>query len=481
MMSKKKVPGPGFITLGEYMQKRYPSLRDTPAKVLEEPFLQMIGLRKKVPNRETAEASLKKFEKDPAGPDSEINLGLVLVSMSPVKAKDEAAAIRTLQSIFDTADFTNQETREVVAEKVVKKIMDWVDNESPEFRKAVFSIIMERLKGKTAIGKTAERLAREMPFEKVRTVPKKADGTLIALIHQHMGENENGVPKPGVSRVYHLQVDRNGKVKDVETLSKDEHERIWLRAAQMLVPKSRRMKIFAAIGAAALLAFGTVTITCFPEIRASETWQRITTSNDEIKRKIREAVTLKEEVIIRSKQVINKNSHGGELSVEQIFDIFQFVSWEIKYQSDSHPFIPQADYLTLKGKGGDCKSKTVLLASMLEASGAKTLMFAMIYADGKGHAYVGVRISKKTDDGTAKTVAALVQDAVKARCPPLAWRQMKYKPLLRQIYDPGIAGTYLILDSVYAFPGIASNDRIKSEIIIETRPGLDGNIPKEFE
>ncbi|MCX6776300.1 MAG: zinc-ribbon domain-containing protein [Candidatus Micrarchaeota archaeon] len=81
--------------------------------------------------------------------------------------------------------------------------------------------------------------------------------------------------------------------------------------------------------------------------------------------------------------------HPGRYSVDQLFDIFDWVKANIEYQNVPLGGIPYPASETLATKSGDCKNQAVLVTSMVRAIGGT----AKVVADsGCSHAYAIVHV-----------------------------------------------------------------------------------------
>jgi hypothetical protein len=92
--------------------------------------------------------------------------------------------------------------------------------------------------------------------------------------------------------------------------------------------------------------------------------------------------------------LVRRRCEQGDKACEA-FHITRFVASEIRYQPDGRG---AGDYVrpwrqTYESRGGDCEDQAILLASMLEAVGSKTLMFFT-----KDHVHPGVCLSERVTD-----------------------------------------------------------------------------------
>jgi len=435
--------------------------------------------------------SVAAFESDPLGPHTDVRLAAFFSMAECVVETDREAVRNGLGRIVAAVDTVSPgSSSKALAEKVAAGIYDWAQSVDPAQRKAVDEMLGPLVLRPTAVGKRYSKILMErMAVSFVGKAPEAPEAPAGAGVASRLaelsGQGARGTRfhEPGVSVVRYVHFDRNGTAREAEEVPKEVHDQVWKGAEEKLVPRNGKPKFIVPVIVAATLALGGLAVKCFPEMRVVERFQALTADRETITEKFRAAVTLSDEIKIRSREVINRNRHEGPLSLQQIFDIYDYVSTEVKYQSDSHPFFPQPDYLTLKSKGGDCKSKGVLLASMLEAVGAETAMYAITYHNGEGHVIVGVRISMGIAGVDEKIVSAMIE---KRYAKNIAARLggKRHKPDFRRVYAPSGLGTYLILDSAVtnpldAIPGrTADSSIIKSEIKIKTRPGISGISPE---
>jgi len=92
--------------------------------------------------------------------------------------------------------------------------------------------------------------------------------------------------------------------------------------------------------------------------------------------------------------LVRRRCTQGDKACEA-FHITRFVAREIRYQPDGRG---QGDYIrpwrqTYDSRSGDCEDQAILLASLLEAVGSKTLMFFT-----KDHVHPGVCLTEKVTD-----------------------------------------------------------------------------------
>jgi hypothetical protein len=92
--------------------------------------------------------------------------------------------------------------------------------------------------------------------------------------------------------------------------------------------------------------------------------------------------------------LVRRKCAQGDKACEA-FHITRFVAQEIRYQPDGRG---DGDYIrpwrqTYESRSGDCEDQAILLASLLEAVGSKTLMFFT-----KDHVHPGVCLKEKVKD-----------------------------------------------------------------------------------
>jgi|GEM_PF-3750233 len=486
-LTEKHAQSQGAVPVPKPRPRMNEAACNIPPEMLEDALLRMAGLAAGPSCAVRIERSVAAFEADPLGPYTDSRLD-AFFSLAECAMDTDGEAVRNgLRRIFAAVETVPQAAeRKALAEKAAAGIYAWAQSVDPAQRNAVDEMLGPLVLRPTAVGKRYNRILMDRsPVSIVGKAPEAPSEAGTTQQPAGLGSHRARGARPpnGDTLVYYRVVHRDGKEETEEAVPKEFHEEMLKGAEEKMVPKSRKPKIIASIVVAASLVLGAVAIKCFPELRVAERVQALTVRRETIIEKFRGAVTLKDEVRIKSREVISKNKHDGPLSLQQIFDIYDYVSSEVKYQSDSHPLFPQPDYLTLKAKGGDCKSKTVLLASMLEAVGAETVMYAITYQNDDGHAVVGVRITQGTSGESEKVVSALIE---KRYGKNIAARLggKKLKPLFRKIYSPSGFGTYLILDSAVmdrqdAIPGrTAGAYPIKSEIDMRARPGIPGNNPE---
>ena len=167
--------------------------------------------------------------------------------------------------------------------------------------------------------------------------------------------------------------------------------------------------------------------------------------------------------------------HEGVYDLARIFAIYEYMIKKVKSEKISDDVEPRQFGKTIRF-GGDCKSKSVLLASILESIKGKTILIWMPpFGVFPGHMVVGVKISNKSSDEKAKQLITLaIRDKYGDGPAP------RFKEVLPSV---GPEGTYLILDPIFrdmrsAYPGMtAISGDISKEVIIDCVPGKKGVVP----
>lgn len=518
-LTEKHAQSPGAAPVPKTRPRISGAACNIPPEMLEDALLRRAGLAAGSSCAVRIERSVAAFEADPLGPYTDSRLD-AFFSLAECAVETDSGAVRNgLRRIVAAVETVHKSAEgKGLAEKVAAAIYVWSQSVEPAQRNAVDEMLGPLVLRPTAVGRKYNKILMDRsPVSIVGRAPEAPPGAgvgrriLAAGAEVSIaGEAPAGPPlagagrqqgvlrpprargtpssDPGVSVVRYVIQHRDGNEEPLEAVPRDLHEEMLKGAEEKMVPKSKMPKIIASIVVGLTLVFGGVAIKCFPELKIAERFQALTVSQDTIKEKMRNAVTKNDEVTIQSRHVINKKGHQGPLSLQQIFDIYDYVAGEVAYQSDSHPLFPQADYLTLKAKGGDCKSKSVLLASMLEKVGAKTAIILADYIRGDGHAYVIVQISNKDSsteaDRDGMMVAAEIAKRYKGNI-AARFGKSEHKPVFRRLYSPGLSGTYLVLDaSVMSqndiIPGMTIDTPVRREIEVWTTPGIPGNIPEEI-
>jgi hypothetical protein len=192
-------------------------------------------------------------------------------------------------------------------------------------------------------------------------------------------------------------------------------------------------------------------------------------------------VTPDEHLVLKavSKAVVHK---GTQLSMSQIFDVYDYIVANIGYLDVSERLVPRWPKETLEAGWGDCKSMSVLLASMLESIGAKTVMIFWYDAEKKqGHEYVGVLISDAEKRPTREMSEKAIRLMISRRYSQQLHKGRKPEAVLRfsDAHLLGVKGRFLLLDPSIGprgVPGIAFA-RPDIEHAMESRPGKRGHTP----
>jgi len=151
--------------------------------------------------------------------------------------------------------------------------------------------------------------------------------------------------------------------------------------------------------------------------------------------------------------LVRKRCTQGDKTCEA-FHITRFVAKEIRYQPDGRG---QGDYIrpwrqTYDSRSGDCEDQAILLASLLESVGTKTLMFFT-----KDHVHPGVCLTEKITDerylDDAATYWPINVGGQDMFCYPLEPTIQTSKlghppdPCIQAVYDPVSEARYnLVMD-----------------------------------
>lgn len=148
-------------------------------------------------------------------------------------------------------------------------------------------------------------------------------------------------------------------------------------------------------------------------------------------------------------------SHPGAYSVNQLIDIYDWMTKNVFYQNvpldKSEPYYPNE---TLKTKSGDCKNQAVLIASMVEAVGgsARVLLVPDCH-----HAFAEVYLG---NDSNSKEVF----DAIRAHYPDASNATLHYHYATAN----GTRQTWLIFDTAGAwYPGTTIEDCLNASQMFE--------------
>jgi hypothetical protein len=247
---------------------------------------------------------------------------------------------------------------------------------------------------------------------------------------------------------------------------------------ETLKPWWRKKAFLAGVGTTLILVLGGAAITAkYEEAKArkaaaavvelNEVQKRITPDDRSIGLAIKEAVKKKD----------------VPLSLQQILDVYDFIVKKIRYLNVSSLEIPKWPSATLADEWGDCKSMGTLLASMLEAIGAKTVIYQWYIPEKKeGHMYIGVYVGDATDKETAKYTINQVRQRIAKRYSSLL--RSKYRGKLpelhlRQVEAGGTKGVYLLLDATLGRESIPGTAYVKPfDKMFESRPSKPGEPPK---
>lgn len=171
-------------------------------------------------------------------------------------------------------------------------------------------------------------------------------------------------------------------------------------------------------------------------------------------------------------------------NIAQIMDVYNFVVENIRYLNVSDPVVPRWPSETLEANWGDCKSMSVLLASMLEAIGAKTLLFSWHdRAARTGHQYVGVMVSDSQDPAERQEARRAITRLIRRAYGRTINRHYGGRMPQVQFRELNVGGRnqlHLLLDATAGRNSVAGvgNPRPDIERIEESRPGHRGRAPE---
>jgi hypothetical protein len=445
------------LTLGKVMQLAGANLSRISPEVLEEPLLKRLGLTVKPAQERIANRRMLEFLKDPTGPDAEKKLSLV----------------------FDCVESIPSERKSKVAKRVAKKLLDLPEILDPESRKKFTSTLDSVLTHPSAISQEiADEIRKSAPDQ---TGPKQSNREILTNLLDALAQDDpiRGPENNKGSIVDAVFRDRHNRVRDVVRMGREKFEKMLDQADSKGLPRKKFIPYLVALAASLVIAGISISGGIMVERESN-----IIT----IKLKDKTLTLRKEDVNIETLEAVYRqmvkptnlavDKAAGEVvgdgpySIEQIFDVYDFVR-KIKNNYKFKRYVPADPERTLKVKRGECKSKSVLLASMLESIGGKTILF-WAPADGVGHVYVGVKISKFTNDEQAKKE---VRAQIKKRYGSVS------KNIFRNItLNKKASGTYLILDPITRrniSPGSFDfSVKIEDELRIEPIPGREGMCPE---
>jgi hypothetical protein len=159
------------------------------------------------------------------------------------------------------------------------------------------------------------------------------------------------------------------------------------------------------------------------------------------------------ELVKVAHHLVYRRCKQGDKACEA-FHITRFVAKEVRYQSDGRG---EGDYIrpwrqTYDSRGGDCEDQAILLASLLESVGMKTLMFFT-----QDHVYPGVCLPEKVDNDQyveeGGTYWPVMVDGERLYCYPLEptiqTSRLGHSPdtCIQAVYDPKTEDRFnLVLD-----------------------------------
>jgi hypothetical protein len=172
------------------------------------------------------------------------------------------------------------------------------------------------------------------------------------------------------------------------------------------------------------------------------------------------------------------------LNITQISEVYDYVVDHVRYLNVSDPVVPRLPAVTLEAGFGDCKSMAVLLASMLEAIGGKTILISWHdNARNSGHQYVGIMLSNSQDSQVRGQVRRSAERQLRRLYSRTIARH--YGGRMPQVHTREVlVGTqiqlYLLLDATQGRNSVAGvgSPRPDIESFAESRPGHFGRVPE---
>jgi len=107
--------------------------------------------------------------------------------------------------------------------------------------------------------------------------------------------------------------------------------------------------------------------------------------------------TYSEPISHRTLAVRIASNHPGEYNTQQIYDLYDFVHWRIKYVSDPSSGYAAPPDETIQAGGGDCDDQAILLAAMIEDIGG-TALVGTWHNETEGHAFTLVYFADDEKD-----------------------------------------------------------------------------------
>jgi len=196
-------------------------------------------------------------------------------------------------------------------------------------------------------------------------------------------------------------------------------------------------------------------------------------------------ITPEDQTILDAVAEATRSCAGTSLNLRQIFSVYNYVTKNVRYMNVSHPSIPRLPKLTLESGIGDCKSMAVLLASMLEAIGAKTVLIKWHDVQkNEGHEYIGVLLGENLDETARqdmeRKVIRRISGMYSERIDRFYGGHVPSEEIhFREFTINGKRQFYLLLDATFgrnSLPGMA-NHREDIEAVEEARVGQPGQIP----
>jgi len=405
------------------------------------------------PNLKKLKKELGAFLKNPSGPQAEARLAKVfeIVEHLPQGQKQEAAR-EVAEKLLAISGHLDKHSRNTLASvirsganpqsDIMRELGDMIQKSKPLIAQPL------ALNSEIILG-WLNMNAQPETFPDSDFPDDRSHQSIIHLVHE----------------------DRNGQLREVRTIPKKAYEQMQDRASSL--PKNRFIKYIAM----AALVFAVSATTALATYRISKPtimMGRKKMDLSEVQVKYQKMIQPENPDVLAAK---NEASAGyeGKYDIARVFAIYEYMIRKVKSEKISDDFEPREFGKTIR-YGGDCKSKSVLFASILESIKGKTILIWMPpFGAFPGHMVVGVKVSHYPSDEKAKQLIALaIKDKYGDGPSP------RFKDVAP---SEGPLGTYLILDPVFrdmqsAYPGMtAISGDISKEEIIDSIPGKKGICP----
>jgi len=270
------------------------------------------------------------------------------------------------------------------------------------------------------------------------------------IVASWLDENARDELLPGLdpdgSKRYVLHRDRNNNI-DVQVVSKAMAERMLGKIADVIAP---RLNLIKWIGVASLMLVGVgafVGGNYIVQSQVSYTIGKRSITLKELASELRRAVTPKE-IVLGEATTAAIEKVQDKPAIVKAFAIFDYVVKNIKNERTPDYTLPQTPKQTLAWRRGDCRAKSILIASMAENIGIETiLVWLPPLPGGVGHMYAGLKISDHVTGDKAKMDKLLVEGSLVER-----YGKKGANPNFITFEKNGLKGTYLMLDATFLSP-----------------------------